>query len=340
MKRLKRAALALLMGGAALIGGGGADAYDKTLPFTTERYIRVGESWKWDVPGVIYNSDNKNICELELIGYKLYAIRMTAPGDMVIAAFVPDGKERVNVFYHLFHIIDGKDEKDLEYEEDKVVVGTVISMEQPEDVVYEATPAELCEFGKTDDARNGIQMTAPGDVKVILRKRESAEIIGALLFHVFAQGTPEGDAMYAELAAEETSHSGNAVSAASDPAAFAGKVLELCNAERAKRGLAALRPAADLADAAAVRASELPRAFSHTRPNGKDCFTAVRDHGHTMGENVAAGDATPESVVASWMESPGHRANILKPEFRELGVGFFDSGEGALRYYWAQLFRG
>lgn len=339
MKRLKRAALAFLMGGAALIGGGAADAYDKTLPFTTERYIRVGESWKWDVPGVIYNSDNKNICELELIGYKLYAIRMTAPGDMVIAAFVPDGKERVNVFYHLFHITDGKDVAGLEYEEAETAVGTLVSMKKP-GIVYEADPAESCVFLKTDDDRNALLLKEPGDVRVFIREREPAGVIGSILFHVVEKGAQDAGTPQAEFTSKKFLSAGNAGPAASDPAAFARRVLELCNAERAKKGLAALRPAADLADAAAVRASELPRAFSHTRPNGKDCFTAVRDHGHTMGENIAAGNATPESVVASWMESPGHRANILKPEFRELGVGFFDSGEGALRYYWGQLFRG
>lgn len=339
MKRLKRAVLTLFMGGAALIGGGAAEAYDKTLPFTTERYIRVGESWKWDVPGVIYNSDNKNICELELIGYKLYAIRMTAPGDMVIAAFVPDGKERVNVFYHLFHITDGKDVAGLEYEETETAVGTLVSMKKP-GIVYEAEPAESCVFLKTDDGRNALLLKEPGDVMVFIREREPAGVIGAILFHVVEKGAQDAGAPQTDLISKERALSGSAAPAASDSSAFARRVLELCNAERAKRGLAVLRPAADLNDAAAVRASELPRAFSHTRPNGKDCFTAVRDHGHTMGENIAEGNATPESVVASWMESPGHRATILRPEYRELGVGFFDSGEGSFRYYWVQLFRG
>ena len=56
-----------------------------------------------------------------------------------------------------------------------------------------------------------------------------------------------------------------------------------------------------------------------------------------IGENIAAGDRTAESVVAGWLDSPGHRANILKPEYREIGVGVA-TGEGKYRIYWVQVF--
>lgn len=122
--------------------------------------------------------------------------------------------------------------------------------------------------------------------------------------------------------------------------AQAVQVLNLVNAERAKAGAAPLRLAQDLQNAAAVRAEEITRSFSHTRPDGRSCFTLVRDQKHTMGENIAAGSATPEAVVDQWMQSPGHRANMLNKSFKELGVGHMYKQGSKYGHYWIQMFRG
>lgn len=112
------------------------------------------------------------------------------------------------------------------------------------------------------------------------------------------------------------------------------EVIRLVNAERAKEGLTALQTNGTIAEAAQTRAEELPTLFDHTRPDGISCFTALDEAGvryWTAGENIAAGYATPAQVVAGWMNSPGHRANILNSSFTTIGVGRDGN-------YWVQLF--
>ena len=121
---------------------------------------------------------------------------------------------------------------------------------------------------------------------------------------------------------------------------FAVEVLNLVNAERAKVGVAPLRLADDLQEAAAIRASEIIQNFSHTRPDGSDCFTVMQYRGRTCGENIAAGHATAEETVEQWMDSEYHRENILNPEFSELGVGYAYEDYSTYHHYWVQLFRG
>ena len=99
---------------------------------------------------------------------------------------------------------------------------------------------------------------------------------------------------------------------------FAEKVADLVNAERAK---------------------EIETSFSHTRPNGSSFSTVLTENGITFrgsGENIAWGQRTPEEVMNGWMNSEGHRANILNPKFKKIGVGFYQNAEG--RNYWTQLF--
>lgn len=116
------------------------------------------------------------------------------------------------------------------------------------------------------------------------------------------------------------------------------QVLQLVNKERAKYGLNPLTMANEnLSAAAQARAKEITQVFSHTRPNGSDCFTALREYGvsgyYTAGENIAAGQRTPAEVVDDWMHSSGHRANILNSNYTQLGVGYVNG-------YWVQLFIG
>ena len=121
---------------------------------------------------------------------------------------------------------------------------------------------------------------------------------------------------------------------------FAVEVLNLVNAERAKVGAPALKLAGDLQEEADIRAQEIVQLFSHTRPDGSECFTVMRNRGNTCGENVAAGQASPAEVVNAWMNSPGHRENILNPAYRELGVGYAYEDYSTYHHYWVQLFRG
>ncbi len=113
------------------------------------------------------------------------------------------------------------------------------------------------------------------------------------------------------------------------------EVLELVNKERKAEGLNELKMDKDLLDAAMIRASELVLNFSHTRPNGTSCFTAINKPFSHMGENIAAGQSTSKYVMQCWMESPGHKANILTGDFTSIGIGCVKYGNVP---YWVQLF--
>ena len=119
---------------------------------------------------------------------------------------------------------------------------------------------------------------------------------------------------------------------------FASQVAALVNAERAKYGLSALTVDTNVQQAALVRAKETAQSFSHTRPNGSSFSTALTEAGvsyRTAGENIAYGQTTPQQVMNAWMNSSGHRANILNANYTTIGVGYTVINGTA---YWAQLF--
>lgn len=118
------------------------------------------------------------------------------------------------------------------------------------------------------------------------------------------------------------------------------EVLQLVNVARAKVGARPLRLAEDLTRAAEIRAEELPKRFAHTRPDGRDCFTAIRGSYRTAGENIAAGQRSPAEVMDSWMHSEGHRRNILNPAFKYFGLGLHVEPDSTMKFFWTQLFTG
>jgi len=82
--------------------------------------------------------------------------------------------------------------------------------------------------------------------------------------------------------------------------------------------------------------------FAHNSPLYGSPFEMMRRFGITFqiaGENIAGGQRTPEDVVRAWMNSPGHRANILNPRFTHLGSGYF-TGSNGFGHYWTQMFVG
>lgn len=120
---------------------------------------------------------------------------------------------------------------------------------------------------------------------------------------------------------------------------FAEQVVELVNQERTKAGLSAVTLDQNIASAALVRAKEIETSFSHIRPNGSKFSTALTEQGVTFkgaGENIAWGQKSPEAVMQAWMNSEGHRANILNKNFTKIGVGYYQNAAG--RNFWTQLF--
>jgi uncharacterized protein YkwD len=123
----------------------------------------------------------------------------------------------------------------------------------------------------------------------------------------------------------------------------AGEVIALTNTERAAAGLPPLAADSPLTTAAQAHSADMvARAFySHTSPGGGqpwDRAAAAGSRRCTIGENIACGQRSPAEVVRGWMNSPGHRANILKPDFTHIGIGL--AGGGKAGTYWTQLFGG
>lgn len=122
---------------------------------------------------------------------------------------------------------------------------------------------------------------------------------------------------------------------------FQNRVVQLTNAERAKVGLRPLKMNWELQRCARVKSEDMRNRnyFAHNSPSYGSPFTMMKSFGinySTAGENIAAGQQTPEAVVASWMKSPGHRANILKAEYAEIGCGV--AFGGSYKVYWTQQF--
>ena len=120
---------------------------------------------------------------------------------------------------------------------------------------------------------------------------------------------------------------------------FVRQVVNLVNQERAKAGLSPVTADTSIQAAAQVRAKEIEKSFSHTRPDGSSFSTALTQQGVTYrgsGENIAWGQKTQEQVMNGWMNSDGHRANILNKNFTKIGVGYHQNASGT--NYWTQLF--
>ena len=113
---------------------------------------------------------------------------------------------------------------------------------------------------------------------------------------------------------------------------LAYQMAQQVNMERARYGLAPLRMDATLNAAANLRAEEITRKFSHTRPDGSKWSTVSK---RAYGENIARGQKTVDKVMAAWMSSEGHRRNILRASYGSIGVSCVKAGN---IYHWVQLF--
>ncbi|MCA1030251.1 CAP domain-containing protein [Bacillus timonensis] len=121
---------------------------------------------------------------------------------------------------------------------------------------------------------------------------------------------------------------------------FEAKVVELTNVERRKQGLPDLQADTPLSNVAREKSNDMQAKgyFSHTSPTYGSPFDMMRDFGisyNTAGENIAKGQQSAEQVVQSWMNSEGHRKNILSRDFTHIGVGYNSSG-----HIWTQMFIG
>ena len=128
---------------------------------------------------------------------------------------------------------------------------------------------------------------------------------------------------------------------ASSLKSYEDEVVRLVNVERAKYGLPALKSHWELARVARYKSQDMidKNYFSHQSPTYGSPFKMMESFGlrfSAAGENIAYGQRTPQEVVNAWMNSPGHRANILSKTYTHIGVGAAKKSNGTL--YWTQMF--
>ena len=122
---------------------------------------------------------------------------------------------------------------------------------------------------------------------------------------------------------------------------MAQQIVDLINQERANAGVGSVTISNTVSRLAYVRAQELRQSWSHTRPDGRAWHTVFSDYGVSMGRGIAenlayTGIDSPENVVDLWMNSSGHRANMLNGSHTEIGIAVFYSGGN---YYICTLYR-
>lgn len=119
------------------------------------------------------------------------------------------------------------------------------------------------------------------------------------------------------------------------------KVVQLVNAERQKNGLPSLSMSSSISGVARTKSRDMAtnNYFAHQSPTYGSAGDMLKQSGigfSAWGENIASGQRSPEAVVNAWMNSPGHRANILSPDFGKIGVGYVTNSNGTP--YWTQIF--
>ena len=134
---------------------------------------------------------------------------------------------------------------------------------------------------------------------------------------------------------------GNETAVETEIPSQAEAVLNLVNAERKKAGLKSLTLSDKLTSLASAKSKDMANKnyFSHTSPTYGTPFEMLKSYNvsyKSAGENIAAGQRTPDEVMQAWMNSSGHRANILNKNYNQLGVGYYKGGSYGV--YWTQLF--
>ncbi len=167
------------------------------------------------------------------------------------------------------------------------------------------------------------------------------------LYNVYSDGSKElvsssdGSSKYdvSGYSATDQQLKAESDSKAAEYMSYYNEVLRLVNEIRAEVGADPLTLDTTLCKAATMRAVEMNYSdiFAHTRPDGRDCFSAFDFYGisySSAGENIAAGYGTPQKVVEGWKNSEGHYKNMINSSYKKLGVGLSKEETGKYGYYW------
>lgn len=168
------------------------------------------------------------------------------------------------------------------------------------------------------NGRDVVKLLQPGDLIVYCQKLNGNSRIYQIMLHI------SGAAIDGSLI---------------DSATFEEECLNFVNQYRENAGLSPLRLSSELSYAASIRTKEITAVFEHKRPNGTDCFTVLpRGEYSYVGENIACNYGTPSAVIQGWIDSPAHRANILDPNFTEMGIAVYCNPQLEYNTYWVQFF--
>ncbi len=145
------------------------------------------------------------------------------------------------------------------------------------------------------------------------------------------------------MPSDDDSGNSSETSGEASVSAYASRVAALVNSERKEEGLTELTLSSELSRVAQAKAEDMRDNgyFSHTSPTYGTSFQMMQTFGinySTAGENIAKGQKTPESVMSAWMNSQGHKANILSTSYKEIGIGYCTDSNG--NTYWVQMFIG
>ena len=249
------------------------------------------------------------------------------------------------------------------------VTTTIASLDKTLTIAVEGDALEITAFsaepgtwaGQWDMAIETDAAPDPDGIYILYRKNQDGKgsgsstlrVVDGKLVHTGGSSSyAKGVTMYVLKVSAAVDSNGNATLTytpngtgydwqAPSTGSVAQAVLDLVNEARAAEGLAELTLDDTLCKAAAIRAAELPELFDHTRPDGTSCFTVLDEVGSyytSAGENIAAGQITAAEVVEAWMNSEGHRANIMSEKFGRIGIGYLAVSGADYPTYWVQLF--
>jgi uncharacterized protein YkwD len=218
------------------------------------------------------------------------------------------------------------------------VVSTTAPAPAPTAVAGTVTAAPISSRGI---AKGAMALAATSSVRIKNAKPKAVEKPKA-----FKKSTkPAAVVTPAPAASQPASQPSGSDASAATPteAGFAAEVLTLTNAERAKVGCGPLALNSKLNSAAQAHSADMATAnyFSHTSQDGRTPFDRIRAAGYAFGaaaENIAAGRTTAAGTMDQWMNSPGHKANILNCTYVELGVGYAPGVNADYAGYWTQNF--
>lgn len=207
--------------------------------------------------------------------------------------------------------------------------GSELSLEKDNSaaVTMKVTGSKAIQCSNSDNSVCSVSFGKWNDSRIKLNIK--AKNAGTSVITVYAKGYSSSTAKKITVTVKDTTK---------DPAVLIEEVVSLVNDERSADGKSALKSDSELNKLAAVRAEEIASSFSHTRPDGRSCFSVFDDYGVryvAVGENIAMSKIDAETVMNMWMDSPGHRGNILSGSYSKIGVGVYISGKYA---YWVQLF--